>query len=203
MISNYRESLNQYFNVVGRKVAATGITPNQLTLLGLALSFLACLVLLITKNQILFFILILLFGMVDVLDGVVARLTQKTSKFGGYLDAMCDRYVEIASLFSMAVITGYWALSFWVICGSLLTSYAKARAAMEVSISNLEWPDFMERGERCIIFLLGVLASGLWQGQVFGHDLYYWALVILAAGTNYTALQRGLRAKKIIEERSR
>src|SRR3989338_6851038 len=63
----------------------------------------------------------------------------------------CLWYVRTAGaapVLGAAEVTGYWILSMIVLAGALIVSYAKARAAMEVAISNLEWPDLMERGER-------------------------------------------------------
>lgn len=201
MLTKYKAVLDRKLERVARGIASLGLTPNQLTVLGLLLALASCAILLWTRHILLFSFLIILFGLVDAVDGLVARVTQKTSKFGSYLDALCDRYFEGAVLFSVACVTGYWALTFLVCSGALLTSYAKARAAMEVSVSNTEWPDFMERTERCVVFIAGLILSELFRVQWWGHDLFYWTLVFLAAATHLTAVQRLFRAKRIIEQR--
>jgi phosphatidylglycerophosphate synthase len=145
--------------------------------------------------------LALLFGLLDGIDGAVARVSGQTSKFGAYLDAMCDRYYEAFVLISAAHVTGYWLPAAAVLTGALLTSYAKARAAMEVSVTNSEWPDFMERTERSVIFVVGLFVSQVIPKQFFGRDLFYWTLILLAAGTHLTAFQRIFRARKLIEAR--
>jgi len=199
--SRYKGFFDQRLSGLAKAVIKTGITPNQLTLMGLALGFLSCVFLVFTKQVLIFCGLMTLFGFFDALDGLVARLTGRTSKFGAYLDAMCDRYFEAAAVVSVAYVTGYWFLSFLVITGPMLTSYAKARAGMEVAVSNTEWPDFMERMERCVIFMTGLFVSRILPWKLFGHDLFFWTLVLIAAGTHLTAGQRILRAKKIIDER--
>ncbi len=199
--TQYKAFFDEKFRGIANTLIKLGITPNQLTLFGLFFSFFTCFLLLLTRNLILFCILITAAGVVDVLDGLVARLTKRTSKFGSYFDAMCDRYLEAAGALSVAYVTGYWVLSFFVVTGSMMTSYAKARAGMEVSVSNTEWPDFMERMERCLIFVTGLFLSQIVPAKFFGHDLFYWTLVLIAAGTHLTAVQRIFRAKKIIEER--
>ena len=199
--SRYKGFFDQRLSGLAKAVIKTGITPNQLTLMGLALGFLSCVFLVFTKQVLIFCGLMTLFGFFDALDGLVARLTGRTSKFGAYLDAMCDRYFEAAAVVSVAYVTGYWFLSFLVITGPMLTSYAKARAGMEVAVSNTEWPDFMERMERCVIFMTGLFVSRILPWKLFGHDLFFWTLVLIAAGTHLTAVQRILRAKKIIDER--
>lgn len=200
--TKYKVFFDQKLEGLARKVIALGLSPNQLTLLGLLLGILSCLFLILTRNLFLFCLLIIVFGCVDGLDGLVARLTKKESKFGAYLDAVCDRYFESIVLLSVAYVTGYWVLTFLVLLGALLTSYTKARAGMEVSVSNTEWPDFMERTERCFIYVIGLFLSQIITKKFWGQDLFYWTLVFLALATNLTAIQRILRARRIIDERS-
>ena len=103
---------------------------------------------------------------------------------------------------SVAAVTGYWALSGIVLAGALLVSYAKARAAMEVTIANEEWPDLMERTERGVLFLIGLAASAIVPLRVLGHDLFWWTLLLLAILTHLTVVQRVLRSRRFIRERS-
>ncbi|MBI4549973.1 MAG: CDP-alcohol phosphatidyltransferase family protein [Candidatus Omnitrophica bacterium] len=199
--SKYKPVFDRALRGAARAAAATGVSPNQLTLAGLALGIFSCLYLLWSRNLAVFAWLALIFGLLDGLDGAVARFTGKTSKFGSYLDAMCDRYYEIFVLFSVAHVTGYWGPASAMLSGSLLTSYAKARAAMEVSVSNSEWPDLLERAERSVIFVGGLFLSQIFPRLFFGRDLFYWTLILLAAGTHFTAFQRIFRARKIIAAR--
>jgi CDP-diacylglycerol--glycerol-3-phosphate 3-phosphatidyltransferase/archaetidylinositol phosphate synthase len=90
-----------------------------------------------------------------------------------------------------------------LLAGSLLVSYAKARAAMEIPISNLEWPDLMERTERGVLFLLGLALSALIPWRPLGHDLFWWTLIPLTLLTHVTVVQRVLRARRLFAERSR
>ena len=99
---------------------------------------------------------------------------------------------------SVAWVTGYWLLSGVGLVGALLVSYAKARAAMEVPVTNQEWPDLMERGERDVIYIVGLLASRLTAWTPVGHDLFWWTLVLLAVLIHATVLQRVLRARRLI-----
>lgn len=200
--TKYKAFFDKLFEPVARKAIAFGLSPNQLTLLGLAFGLGTCFLLILTRNLFLFAVLILVTGLIDAIDGLVARLTAQTSRFGAYLDAMCDRYFEAAALFSAAWVTGYWKTAFLVVVGAMLTSYAKSRAAMEVSVSNREWPDLMERGERSAIFVIGIILSQFLPAGLFGRDIFFWTLMFLAVGTNATAIQRIFRAKKIIAERS-
>jgi len=80
-----------------------------------------------------------------------------------------------------------------------LSSYAKARTAIEISISNSDWPDLMERQERVIYTCILLVVAGL-----FGAALAPWfnlleaGLWVLAALTHATAIQRFLRARRLL-----
>ena len=159
--ARYKPLLSRFFDPLAKSLSRLGVSPSVVTLAGLVLVFASCLYVLLTKHLLVFCGLLTIAGLFDVLDGAVARASGRVTKFGAYLDAVCDRYVEAAVVLSVAVVTGYWLLSMVVIIGALLTSYAKARAAMEVPIANAEWPDLMERGERSIVFGVGLVASQL------------------------------------------
>lgn len=199
--TKYKAFFEKRLEGVARQLIRWGLTPNQLTLAGLGLGMLSCAYLVLTRNLVVFCILITVFGCLDGVDGLVARLTQRVSKFGSYLDALCDRYFEALVVISVAYVTGYWLLSLVVMFGVLVVSYAKARAAIEVPVSNTEWPDFMERAERDVVFIAGLFLSQLIRKEFWGHDLFFWTLVFLSIATHLTALQRILRAKRIITAR--
>lgn len=119
---------------IGALVARTGLTPNQLTMLGLVLNAIAGLVLALGYLQVAG-VLLLVAGAFDLLDGAVARATGNVTRFGGVLDSVLDRYSE-------AFVVGgllFWivradlgvvpvVLCYWSIVGSLLVSYVRARA---------------------------------------------------------------------------
>jgi len=73
---------------------------------------------------------------------------------------------------------------------------------MEIKIQNNEWPDFLERTERDVIFAVGLLLSQVFPIEVLSHDLFWWTLLLLTLGTHTTVIQRVFRAKRFITERS-
>ncbi|MBI4395178.1 MAG: CDP-alcohol phosphatidyltransferase family protein [Candidatus Omnitrophica bacterium] len=198
----YKASFRRPFEVVARFFIRMGFSPNGLTLFGLFLGILTCLFFLWNRNPALFGFLIILCGLFDAVDGAAARLMDRITKFGSYLDAMCDRIFESMVVLTAAYVSGHWVLCFLMIVGSILISYAKARAAMEVSVSNSEWPDFMERAERDLIFAFGLILWGFFPGGLFGRDLFFWVLLGLDLAVYGTLLQRILRAKRLIESRT-
>ena len=198
LTSRYKPFLNALFEPVARLIARSGVSPSTITLLGPVLTSIVCLVFLRTRAVLPFCGAMLAVGLLDGLDGAVARVSGRVTHVGAYLDAICDRYVEALAVCSAAAVTGYWSLSMLALVGALLVSYAKARAAMEVAVSNQEWPDLMERTERGLLFLAGLAASALLPWRPLGRDLFWWTLLTLAVLTHLTVLQRVLRARRFI-----
>ena len=181
----YAATMNRLWDFLGRGLARTGISPNAVTLAGLALVAAAAGTYLVHRNDLVFGICLAVAFAFDGLDGAVARVTGRTSRFGGYLDAVIDRYQEIIALAAIAWVHDVWPGAFLVITGSFLTSYNKARVALEMPVGNLEWPDLIERFER-IVILVAILVFG-----VVGPGL-----VVLGVLAHATAVQRFLRARR-------
>jgi len=201
LTSRYKAAFTRSLTPAARVLVALHISPTIVTLLGLAFTAASCLFLLLTKRVVMFCVLVTASGLFDALDGPVAILSGRVTKFGAYLDAVCDRYVDGVVVLTVAAVTGYWVLSGWLLLGAMLVSYAKARAAMEVSVTNQEWPDLMERTERSTIFLVGLLMSQLINWRPLGRDLFWWTLLVLGALVHATVIQRILRAKQFIARR--
>lgn len=171
---------------------AQGITPNQLTLAGAALSLLTGV---IYAKGYLFLGGIMLFvaGAADLLDGLLARTTGKTSTFGAFFDSVVDRYADFfvfAGLATYFVRNGeiFWFfVSLGVILGSVAVSYTKARA--ENFIKNCGVGTF-GRAERVLILILASLITPLLK----------LALLVLLVGTHATAIQRILHTQKALAE---
>ena len=202
LASRFKASCDQWLRPLAGRLVAWGVSPTALTVAGLAGVAASCAVLLITGRVLLFCVLVTAASLFDAMDGAVARLGGRVTNAGAYLDAMCDRLGEALIVISVAWVTGYWLLSCVVLTGALLVSYAKARAAMEVRVSNLEWPDLMERTERGLCYLLGLAASALMPWKPFGRDVFWWTLAALAVLIYATVIQRMRRAMGLIRRRA-
>lgn len=202
LASNYKHVFNRVLHPIAATIARSGISPTTLTLATPLLGLLICAWFVSTRAILPFCLVMMLVGLLDVLDGAVARIGGRVTPFGGYLDAVCDRYVDAMVAIAVAVVTGYWVLCMSAMAGALLVSYTKARAAMEVPVSNQEWPDLMERIERTMIFMGGLAASALVPWRPLGHDLFWWTLVFLVPLIHLTVIQRILRARQFIRERA-
>jgi predicted PurR-regulated permease PerM len=73
---------------------------------------------------------------------------------------------------------------------------------MEVPVDNMEWPDLMERMERGLIFVIGLILWGFFPQGYFGHDLFFWVLIGLNLAVYATVIQRLFRARRFILSRS-
>jgi CDP-diacylglycerol--glycerol-3-phosphate 3-phosphatidyltransferase len=160
-----------------------GITPNALTLTGLAVT--AAAAVLIGLGWLIPGGLVLLFaGLFDILDGAVARVTNRVQRYGAFLDSTTDRYAEIityaALLYHFVSRSGGQLPAMLVIValgGSLLVSYVRARAqSLGFSCDG----GLLARPERVVITVIGLVVP----------PLLLPALWVLAVLTNLTALQR-------------
>jgi len=167
---------------LGALLARTGLTPNQLTVMGLVLNGVVGWVVAEGRLQ-LAGVLLIVAGAFDMLDGAVARATGRVTRFGGVLDSVLDRYAEafvLGGLLVWIVRTELGAvpvlLCYATIVGSILVSYVRARAeGAGIQLTQ----GFFARPERVVVLALGLLL-----------DRPIWALWLLAVATNLTVLQR-------------
>lgn len=200
----YKATTDRFWNFLAQGLARTGLSPNQVTFIGLALVLANCALYMVHESTLWFGILLAVSFAFDGLDGAVARITDRTSKFGGYLDAIVDRYQEGAVFLVLAIVEGLWLPCFLVVTGSLFISYNKARAAVEIAIDNDTWPDLLERLERivllCALLIFDPILNDIFalDGQVLRYGLWIFAIL-----THITAIQRFLRARRLIEAAGR
>ena len=166
---------------IGLAVARTGLSPNAISAIGAA-GNVAAGVMAGSGAFAAAGVTMLIFSTIDLLDGAVARATNRATPFGAVLDATLDRLSEAAVLFGL--LWYYTAegqrtealLTFVAVVGSMLVSYVKARAEVEGLLSREGW---FTRGERVVLLALALIVG-----------LVTPALWILAVGTSLTAAQR-------------
>lgn len=159
MLNNLRDALKPSLEKIGRGFAKTNLSPNFWTAVGLAFAFGSAIVygLSIEYGLILGGVLLLISGFFDIVDGQVARVTQKSSKKGAFLDSVFDKVAEV-SIFLGILIGGYAEpyLVFLAITMSLLVSYTRARAE-SLSI-KLQGIGIGERAERLLVIaIIGII----------------------------------------------
>ncbi len=185
-----------------RSFADSGVTPNQVTIAGFVVILANSIVYLIVRDPFWLGAGLALSFTADALDGAVARYQQRTSRFGAYLDAVIDRYEEVAVFLAIGLVTGWWVEVFLIVTGSMLISYNKARAAMEMPVDNKNWPDLLERARRLWILCIALIVDGVvpWPSQLGGSFLYA-TLILLAVMTHFSAIQRFVRAHRLLTQR--
>ena len=159
MLNNLRESLKPYLQNIGRAFASTGISPNVWTVVGLVFAFGASVIygINVEYSLILGGIILLVSGFFDIVDGQVARYTNKISKTGGFLDSVFDKIAEVSIFFGI-LIGGYAEpyLVFLAITLSLLVSYVRAKAdAAQIKLQGI---GIGERAERLLVIaIVGII----------------------------------------------
>ncbi len=162
-------------------LAAFRIHPNILTLIGLAINVVGCV--LFAKGLFFWAGLVVMFaGIFDIMDGEVARRTKRVTKFGAFFDSVIDRYSDVVLLLGLMIWYAeydrifYVGLTGMVMVGSIMTSYTRARAESLIPACKV---GFLERPERIVLLIIGALSNRM--------AAILWVTAILS---NWTVSQR-------------
>ena len=183
------ETIREFFGIQLRRVFTPvlsalqwlKITPNQVTIAGTVVNVAAA-ALVVTDHLIYAGIVFLVAGCFDMLDGALARLAEKVTPFGAFLDSTLDRVSEGVVLAAISYLLASQgrsidaALVVLALLGSILVSYTRARAeslGLECKVG------LMSRPERVILIALGL----------FFNVLPYVVYIMLAL-TVFTVVQR-------------
>src|SRR5271170_3660284 len=133
-----------------RALALSRIHPNVLTFLGLLINIWAAFLLAAGRFQAAAMAVIGA-GLFDMVDGRVARETNRVTRFGGFFDSVLDRYSDLGLLVGLLVWYGsinrpsYVVLTAVAMMGCVMVSYTRARAENSIPTCKV---GFMERPER-------------------------------------------------------
>lgn len=125
MLTRFRRSVSKIIEGFAKNVSELGMTPNAITLSGLIISFL-CPFAALKGNIYIFLICLVVSSFMDVLDGAVARVSQKVSKFGSILDSFSDRIEEVMYMTSLEILGVSRIVITISIVLSFLISYLRA-----------------------------------------------------------------------------
>jgi CDP-diacylglycerol--glycerol-3-phosphate 3-phosphatidyltransferase len=170
-----------------------GVGPDTVTVVG-TLGVVVCALVFFPRGHFLWGTLaVTAFIFSDLLDGTMARLAGRVSKWGGFLDATMDRFGDAAIFGGLAYYFGavhdrtMFVLCLVCLVSGAVTSYARAKAeslGYECSVG------LVERGERLVGSLVATGLAGL--GVPFVQAIALWAL---AAGSTATVVQRILHVR--------
>lgn len=215
---HYRDYLQQLIykiiNPVVKGLIKMGVTPNVITTTGLVLNVVAAALFIyagyLAREESFFYVglgggVVLFAGLFDMLDGRVARMGNKVSRFGAFYDSVLDRYSELFTLFGLfffLVLQGYvaWAIvAFVALIGSIMVSYVRARAeglGLECKVG------LMQRPERVVLTSLGALFCGIF-GDCTAFDpilILALPLALIALLANVTAFVRVAHCYRLFNE---
>lgn len=210
-----RERYLRIISPAGNLMARLGVHPNILSISGLILSLVAGLVY-STGSFFWGAWVLVLAGTCDALDGQLARQMGKESAFGAFFDSTLDRFGEVFVFLGLAwhfsggavFLGGEWkntpdfqspiAVLFIIlaIAGSFMVSYTRARAEGLGVNCEVGW---MQRPERITFLIIGSLVASI---PVIGPFIMKLTLLLLAALSNYTALQRMFFVKKELSRKT-
>ncbi len=158
-----------------RWLALSRIHPNVLTFLGLVINIVAA-YLFAAGNFRWAGVVVIGAGLFDMVDGRVARTTNRVTRFGGFFDSVLDRYSDLALLMGLLVYYAsinrffYVVLTAIVMTGSVMVSYTRARSENTIAKCKV---GFLERPERVVLLILGALfdrmAPVLWVIAVLSN----------------------------------
>jgi CDP-diacylglycerol--glycerol-3-phosphate 3-phosphatidyltransferase len=191
-----RAFFTRLFTPLARLFLKLGISPDVVTIVG---TFGVCFGALIFYPRHEFFwgtIIVAVFALSDTLDGVMARLSGRSSKWGAYLDSTLDRMADSA-IFGGLVLwysgdghTPYMAaLALACLILGSVVSYAKARAEGLGMTGNV---GIAERAERVVVVLIATGLVGLGVPEL----LLAVVLALLALASLITVVQRMLEVRR-------
>jgi CDP-diacylglycerol--glycerol-3-phosphate 3-phosphatidyltransferase len=176
---------------IARGIIRAGIPVNSVTLTGPVVVSLVFIPMFYGHPQWHAGLLLIAAGAFDMLDGAVARISRRSTDFGGFLDSVTDRYTDFLMLLGILAYllrhvhgparTLYLVLWGFGVVGTATTSYVRARAENVIPECKV---GFMERAERTVTIIIGLLAGNV-----------HITLWILAVFTNLISVQRILYAR--------
>jgi len=195
-LSEGRKTLAYYFTQsTVRLLSKTPIKPNIITWLGFMVTVGAA-ALIVTEHLLAAGFVVLVAGFFDMLDGALARRTNRTSQFGAVLDSTLDRLSDAVLLLGILVlflfteensalfilVSKEWAVLLvgLTLLGSLMVSYIRARAealGLDCQVG------LFTRAERVVVLALGLLLSQINYALII-------ALLIILAFSFFTVSQR-------------
>lgn len=186
-VSPLLEKLAKFF--VSRNVSAT-----QITILALILGMISSVFVVLDFN-IIAVIILWISGFFDALDGTIARVSNSSSKLGGFLDIVFDRVVEIAILIGLCIVDqSLYIYVIMVLCTIILsmTVFLTSGALIDKESNKAFYyqSGLAERTEGFIMLSLAII--------FVNYNKYI--LIVFAAMIFITAIQRFMQTVKILKE---
>ena len=199
MLNKARPFFTRLMTPVGEALARTPVTPNAVTVTGTIGVAAGVLWGYPTGHLFLGTLIATIFVLLDMLDGVLARLKGTSGSWGAFLDSTMDRVADAATFSALAawfVLGGHNLLlagvSLFCLVSGALVSYVKARAEGLGVKANV---GIAERPERMLVTYVAVGLSGL--GVPYILQIGLWGLAaasVITLGQRMVAVHRGMAA---------
>jgi CDP-diacylglycerol--glycerol-3-phosphate 3-phosphatidyltransferase len=177
-----------------RWLAYGHINPNILTVIGVSLNV-GCGLLFGMGRFFSAGIALIVANLFDMLDGQVARLSGRVTRFGGFLDSSLDRLSDMVVFVGLMVFYArdtefHSTLNVFLagagLMGSVMVSYASARAESLIPKCDV---GFLRRPERVVLFIIGALSTHHGSTNFFANRMPA-VLWVLAVGSYWTFAHR-------------
>lgn len=166
------------------------INPNVISLFGLLfpILFFIC----VYQELYVLALVVFVFNGVDMLDGMVARMSGKVTAFGGFLDSTIDRVADftVIAVFGFAGLVG-WNIILPLLMFTYLISYIRSRTELAAKGTLVASVGFLERTERLIGVFIGLLLYAIFpDAQLGNQNILGITCVILLILSVFTVGQR-------------
>lgn len=181
-------------DAIVRWLAHGHINPNILTVIGVSLNV-GCGLLFGMGRFFSAGIALVVANLFDMLDGQVARLSGRVTRFGGFLDSSLDRLSDMVVFVGLMVFYArdtefHSTLNVFLagagLMGSVMVSYASARAESLIPKCDV---GFLRRPERVVLFIIGALSTHPGSNNFFANRMPA-VLWVLAVGSYWTFAHR-------------
>ncbi len=154
MLTRIRPIAKKIIKPIALFFVKIGASPNHITILGLATALLVP-IFFYYKQGLLALLLIVLSGLFDAVDGEVARITGRKTRFGAFLDSTSDRIEDSAYIISLGILGINYIVVSVLLAASIIISYTRARA--EALNVKMEGVGIIERAERIILVFVSLI----------------------------------------------
>ena len=192
--SSIGNGASRILNAMVRALAYSRINPNLLTVIGVAINI-GCGLLFGLGHFFWAGVTLIVANLFDMLDGNVARLSGRVTRFGGFLDSSLDRLSDMVVIVGLMVFYArdtqfHSTLNVFLagagLMGSVMVSYASARAESLIPKCDV---GFLRRPERVVLLIIGVLTTHP-QSSHFLLNRMPAVLWVIAVGSYWTFAQR-------------
>lgn len=172
---------------IGLLFSKLGISPNTWTILSIIPAIIGFFALYYYRLEIALS-LFLTSGLIDAIDGAVARVMGSVSNLGGFLDGITDRYVEILLYLGLLFygVGGFWIclLIFGAIMPTYIRAYSDHRKVVTDPEDQKRMGGILERAERLTLIYIGMFLG------IFNPGWLTYSVIMAGVLANITALQR-------------